>query len=134
MSVLMGEVTSSTDSFTGVTTKNTEMMRIAAIHERGRDSIVEYSLNLEISAPTVSYSAVGAFVLFEDGSIWKRESEELTVTYRNGYKYSCYISLSPEEVKLFSEKKIDKIKLYVFENSMSEVHAVQFQREVGELL
>lgn len=134
LSVLMGKVTTRTDSFTGGTTKNTEMMRSVAIYSEESDSLTEYGLNLEVDGLTVTYSAVGAFVLFQDGSIWKRENEEITATYRDGWKYSCYIYLTAEEVLLFSEKSIDIIKLYVFENSVSEAHAVQFKTEVVEVI
>ena len=133
LSVSVGKVSTRTDSFTGVTTMSTDVLRSAAIYANGSSEKMEYILNLEVSGSTVIYDGVGAFVLFQDGSVWKKEKAPISVTFRSEFKYYCYIDLTIEDMKLFSEKKIDKIKLYVFENSMSEAHSVQFKSEVGEV-
>ncbi len=134
VSVLYGGITETVDQFTGTTTKYTELLRGATLFTKQRDSVVEYGVNLEVSGAIASYEAVGAFVLFENGTLWKRESEPITLTYRDGYKYACYIPLTPEEVVMFSKNKIDKIKLYIFQFDLKEDHSLQFQNEVNMII
>ena len=133
VSILTAKVSESTDSFTGITTNSTDILRSTILYLK-TDSVTEYILNLEVSGSTVIYDGVGAFIQFKDGSLWERENKAIKCTYSNGFKYYAYIHLTLEEAKLFSEKEIEKIKLYVFEKTISESKAVQFKSEVFEIL
>jgi hypothetical protein len=73
----------------------------------------------------------GAFILFEDGKKWSKSVEIDVDATENGFEYTAFIPLINSDLKLLKSKKISKIKLYIFEQSMSEDDANMFIQDVN---
>ena len=77
-------------------------------------SKVRYYLSLDTKGSTLNYGIKGVYVLFTDKSKWNRLNEKIDVTYDDGYTYSSFIELFPNDLKLFQTKTISKFRLFIY--------------------
>lgn len=78
-----------------------------------------YYLSLEALGSTLNYGGTGVTILFTDKTKWSRPAEKIDVDYDSStyYKYSAFIKLTKEDLKLFQTKTIKKFKLYIYDNN-----------------
>ena len=75
-------------------------------------------LSLTSYGSTMNVGEKGLVLLFEDGTRFERPNAKISCDYDSGssvWRYSTFELISDEELKLFTEKKVDKYKLYIYE-------------------
>lgn len=77
-----------------------------------------YYLSLTTHGPTPVVDGKGVTILFADGSKWIKQDKIDVDADSDGYKYSAFITLSPADLLLFSNKKISKFRLYIFDEEV----------------
>lgn len=92
--------------------------------EKGK---IYYYLSIETTSPALSYGGKGVYVLFTDGTKWIKSTQKIDVDPGdNGFVYKAFISITPEDVKVFSKKPVKKFKLYVYDDIVEEKEAIDF--------
>jgi hypothetical protein len=107
------------DDFTDVVKFRTPLgndMSIIKVMEGARKPI--YYLNLETRGSTLNYNKKGVIVLFKDGTKWAKPEEEIDVKVVNGdgWGYRAFITLTEQDLQMFSTKEVDKFRLYIYDN------------------
>lgn len=95
-----------------------------------------YYLKLSVNGATLNVGESGAKVLFSNGDIWESDTEvkadvdELTMDWN----YYIFVSLTPDELELFSKNTIDLFRLYIYDRSLTKREANRFLKNVNELI
>jgi len=87
---------------------------------------IRYYLSLDTKGSTLNYGIKGVYVLFTDKSKWNRLNEKIDVSYDDGYAYSAFIELLPNDLKLFQTKTISKFRLYIYDEIIDFEDAENF--------
>lgn len=69
------------------------------------------------------YSGKGLFILFENGQKIIRPDEDVDCKYSSSndkYQYTVYLFPTDEEIEKIKSSKITEIKLYIFEDTVSD--------------
>lgn len=83
-----------------------------------------YDLRLQSYGNTPSVDGKGVIILFEDGTKMNKPAIKIDVGVdKSRYVYSAYIQLTETEVKSLSIKKINKFRLYVYDQELKQVYA-----------
>jgi len=86
----------------------------------------QYYLALDAIGSTLVYNATGVTILFTDSTKWQRASK-VTVKYHDGhYLYSTFITLTQADLVTFSNKRIKKYRLYIFDKDVNEFDGYKF--------
>jgi hypothetical protein len=114
------------DDFTNeviIRTPVTKKAVITKIISKDREDI--YYLHLFVMGKTIGSVGKGVYVMFDDGTKWIREEEEIKFdSYTDGTSvYRCIVSLSPEDLQTLADKKIAKFKLFIFVYEMKNNEA-----------
>lgn len=86
-----------------------------------------YYLSLRTQGNTININKTGVIILFQDGTKWTKESKIDADAGRNGFDYSAFISLNPNDLAIFSTKKIKKFRLYIYDQEISPRNAELFK-------
>lgn len=85
-----------------------------------KNSDTTYYLRLTSYGSTVNVDGKGVIILFDDGTKFEKPNAKIDVEVgKKDYDYSCFISLTKDEVKLFATKKISKYRLYIYDTTIN---------------
>jgi len=107
-----------TDDFTGEVTITSPILNdvsLLKVIKKGSSTPIYY-LDLETGGSTLNYNVKGVIVLFKDGSKWSKPEQKIDVRVSDGWRYSAFITLTQQDLQLFSSKEIDKFRLYIYDN------------------
>ncbi len=89
-----------------------------------------YSIHLNATGNTINFNIKGVIVIFDDGTKWTSD-DRVECDYDDGhYNYSTYLTLTEEDVIVFSTKKISKYRLYIYDKEIKEKEAERFRENV----
>ena len=106
------------DDFTNEITIRTDVLKPISITKVINNNKAVYYLSLQTMGSTVNYNIKGVYLLFTDGKKWVKLNEDIDIDYDDGFNYSTFIKLTPLELRLFQTKKVDKFKLYIYEQNV----------------
>jgi hypothetical protein len=90
-----------------------------------------YTLSLKAYGSTATVGGKGVIILFEDGTKINKPTVEIDVEANSSnFRYSVYITLSPNDLILLKTKTIAKFRLYIYDNSPDEYFALKFMNYV----
>lgn len=106
------------DEFEEKTTYITPILDDMVLSKHIKDNDVKYYLSLYTIGSTLNYGGKGVFVIFEDGTKWVKESEEIDVENIKGsnWGYKAFIPLNQKDLEIFSNKVVKKFRLYIYDN------------------
>ena len=107
-----------------------------SISEITEEGIVSYYLRVEQGGSTLNVDGTGLFLLFSDGTKWTKPNEKIDVGVgdNGNYIYSAFVSLTLEDLKIFSSKIITDNRLYIYDGTISTEAAKEFQEYVKCLI
>ncbi len=114
------------DDFSNEITFNTDLLKPVSLTKIIKGKNVVYYLSLQTKGSTINYNIKGVYLLFTDGKKWVKLNEAIDLNYSDGYTYSAFIRITPSELKLFQTKKIDKFKLYIYDEKFSSSDSDNF--------
>lgn len=126
--VLCKDLEKNVDDFTNEIKINSPIILNSEIspiifHKFQKGSNIRYILDLNTSGLTVNVGKFGAIILFEDGTKLTKNVEIDVDADEDGFDYSAWISLSSNDVKILSEKSIDKFRLYIYDEDIDSGQA-----------
>jgi hypothetical protein len=86
-----------------------------------------YYLSLRTQGSTININKTGVIILFQDGTKWSKDAKIEADAGRNGFDYSAFITLNPNDLAIFSSKKIKKFRLYIYDQEISPRNADLFK-------
>jgi hypothetical protein len=117
---VMKDIEKEVDDFTGDITMNTPITNDVSIMKVIKKGQIKptYYLDLETRGSTLNYNGKGVIVLFKDGTKWSKPDEKIDtkVVKGDGWGYRAFITLTEQDLRLFSTKEIDKFRLYIYDN------------------
>ncbi|WP_312297872.1 hypothetical protein [Chryseobacterium sp.] len=120
------------DDFTNEKTIRTPMTEgnnlapasLTKVSKKGRPSA--YYLSLRAYGNTVNVNERGIILIFEDNTKWIKNAEIDVEADKDSYEYSVFITLSQNDLKLFSSKRIKKFRLYIYDATLNAGFASKF--------
>jgi hypothetical protein len=114
----------SKDDFTGIIRFKTPPKQnrgcdIIAITDDGAPT--KYYLYLTTYGTTANVGENGVKILLRDGTIIEKDTEVDIQPTDNSFIYSAMVSLNIKEVVSLSKTKIDKFRLYIYDQSIEDV-------------
>lgn len=112
-------IESSYDEFEKETSFNTPYLYGVSLLKYIKNSKTTYYLSLSTIGYTYTTNRTGVVILFNDKTEFRKPSTKIdydALSSSSGYRYSAFIPLTIAEVKKFSQKKIYKFKLYIYES------------------
>lgn len=86
-----------------------------------------YYLSLQAYGTTINVGATGAIILFDNGTKMNKPTAKVDVEYDGtGYAYSTWIPLTEIEAKTLTTKKINKFRLYIYDEEVNPGFAEKF--------
>ena len=108
------------DDFTDDVTLRTPLMNDMSITKSIKKGSIKptYYLSLETRGSTLNYNGKGVIILFKDGTKWVRSEEKIDVKVvkGDGWGYRAFITLTEQDLQMFSTKEVDKFRLYIYDN------------------
>jgi len=86
-----------------------------------------YTLYLRANGSTLNVGESGVIILFEDGSKWTSQTKIDVDAASYGYNYNAYINLTSNDLSKFLDKKIDKYRLYIYDEEVDSSEAEKFK-------
>lgn len=85
-------------------------------------------ISLSSIGHSITYSASGVILLFDDGSKWDKPDAKVDVRVKDlgSYIYSVFIPLDDDDIQLFITKKIVKYGVYLFNTELKEKKAMKY--------
>lgn len=90
-----------------------------------------YYLSLHAPGGTATVDGKGAYVLFTDGTKWYRNVKISVDADSDGFQYSAFIPINKSDLVLFSQKKINKIRLYIYDSEIDSHESEKFKAYVN---
>jgi hypothetical protein len=124
-------ITKETDEFTGEVTYSSpisdgsKILDIGITKVRDKKTTVYY-LSLDATGSTLNTGERGVFLIFEDGTRWKKDVKISVRSGSENWRYSAFIRLTPQDIGLFSKKKVKKFRLYIYDNELSDWDSTWF--------
>lgn len=120
------------DEFTGViklSSPITDNNRLSSmvIHKNISKNKPFYYLSVRAFGSNVVLNGRGCTVLFTDGTKWTKSVKIDVDVNSDGYVYSAFITLTPTDLLIFSNKLIKKYRLYVFDEDIKLISAEKFK-------
>ena len=89
------------------------------------------SLSSFSSYLTINIDKIEIVMLFDDGTAYTfYNTMDVNVGPNNLWRYWVFHDLTPNEIEIFTSKKITDYKIYVFETSLSSEHSTTFQKSI----
>ena len=114
--MVCSELSREVDDMTGKISISSPILQNAVIYKDISKKSTVYYLSLKTTGSTCVVYEKGVTVLFTDGTKWIKPNEKIDVDADNGFNYSAFITLSKQDLLLFSTKKIKKFRLYIFDD------------------
>lgn len=120
------------DEFTNektISTPLTEATNLASVSlmkvsKKGKPSA--FYLSLRSYGNTLNVNEKGVILIFEDKTKWIKNAEIDVEAEKGSYEYSAFITLSQNDLKLFSSKRIKKFRLYIYDTTLNAGFANKF--------
>ncbi len=96
------------------------------IYKEINDSKSKYFLSLRTNGSTVNVDGTGVIILFSDGSKWTKPVKINVKAGKDNFIYTAFINLTPEDLNIFSTKKIKKYRLYIYDEIINPSDADKF--------
>jgi len=120
------EIKREEDDFTKDVRFYTPLLKSVSLTKFISKGKTHYYLSLSTHGSTLNFNIRGVYVLFADKTKWNRLSEKIDLDYDDGYEYSAFIELTPNELKLFQTKPINKFRLYIYDEVIDVEEAEKF--------
>lgn len=124
------------DEFTGEISAYTPLLKKASMMKFIKKGVTRYFLTLSTEGSTLTSYKTGVYVIFTDDTKWIKENEK--VDYKSsrgsGWNYTCFVTLTDNDLKLFATKKIKKFKLYIHTDDITEKDATEFMENVNKII
>lgn len=115
------EITKEYDEFENTTTWRSPLLKnISFTKVKYKDETVRMYLRITTYGSTLNVGEKGLTVIFEDGSRFERPAAEIDANTSSGYgwRYTAFVSIDDEDLKLFATKKVKAYKLYIYEGAL----------------
>lgn len=101
------------------------------IYKTIKNKVVSYYLSLHTIGRTLNVGKVGVNLLFSDGTKWNKQAKiDVDVNSGGGWKYSSYIKLNQNDLRLFSTKNVSSFRLYIYDNEVISSYSELFKTYV----
>lgn len=106
------------DDFTNEVTISSPVLKDISIIKIIKKGVPVYYLSLHSYGPTLNYGIKGVMLLFKDGTKWDKPDQKVDVKTTEGknWEYRAFITLNQADLNIFSNKIIDKYRLYIYDN------------------
>lgn len=94
---------------------------------------VYYYLSLTTYGGTVTLYEKDVYILFEDGTKWRKTEKIDCDASDNGYRYSAWITLNSLDLSTLKSKKIKKFRLYIHDQEVDQQLSDDFVSYVSEI-
>lgn len=134
--IICSKINKKTDDFTGRTIISSPLFESGknlpvAIFKSIVDDDVSYFLALQTYSLTVNVYKKGVIILFENGSKLTKKDVEIDVeASQRGYEYSALVPLTKAEAESLATKHIDKFRLYIYDEDVTQGFALKFTNYV----
>lgn len=119
------------DKYDGKITINSPLSKDVVLIKVIKNNQVSYYLSLSTIGRTLNIGKYGVNLIFKDGTKWNKQAKIDVETHSGGsWKYSAFIKLNSQDLKLFSNKYIDSFRLYIYDNERNGVYGKIFKEYV----
>lgn len=116
------DLESEVDDFTNEKKIFTPLLKDVSIMKIIKKGVPVYYLSLRTYGSTLNYRGKGVLLLFKDGTKWNKPEEKIDVKIAKGnWEYTAFVRLSQADVNLFSNKIINKFRLYIYDNKTPDI-------------
>lgn len=101
------------------------------------DKTIKYYLHVSLDDCHCTGNGTGLMIIFNDGTKFKRNNAKINMDYYYNcgmFTYSVILPLTMDEVEMFSQKEIKKLKMYIFEKKFAENESETFKKFVNCLI
>ncbi|MDH5825814.1 hypothetical protein [Sphingobacterium faecium] len=98
--------------------------------------VSSYYLSLNTHGSTYNVGDKGVIILFKDGTKLNKPLVDIDVSssYGSGWEYSAFIKLNQSDLNLLKTKSINKFRLYIYDDSLTEEISNNFKEIVKEII
>lgn len=124
------------DKFTGEKKFSTPILdSIRFVKKVSQEGAITYDLIPHVEDSFYTDKGHGLHILFKDGSKFSKPDKTIfgSRRYNGMIGYSAIVTITEEELKIFSEKLITDIRLYIFDSEIDKKSAIKF-REYAKCL
>jgi hypothetical protein len=91
-------------------------------------NVASYYLDLMTQGSTLFVGWKGAILVFTDGTKMKKPNAEIDIEVSDyGFRYTSFIELTRDDLKVLSSKTIDKFRLNIFDGEVNSKDARMFR-------
>jgi len=128
---LCNDISRSVDEFTGeikISSPLSEGSKLAPviIYKDINKTSTAYYLSLHTNGNTLNVGESGVIILLDDGTKINKSDKIDVEAADNGWDYRAFISLTQSDLQLLSTKKINKYRLYIYDETLSKWFAEKF--------
>jgi len=119
--LLCAKIERRVDKFTNEVTFNSPIgtgweTSAITVYKKINGSIITHSLYLRTYGSTVNVNSSGVIILFDDGTKINKPSVKIDVDVDGSrFLYSAYFSLTESDLKTLSTKRVDRFRLYIYD-------------------
>jgi hypothetical protein len=135
--LLCAKIERSVDKFTGEVTFNSPIgtgweTSAMTIYKTIKGSIITNSLYLRTYGSTVNVNSTGVIILFDDGTKINKPSVKIDVDVEGSrFIYGAYFALTESDLKTLSNKRVDRFRLYIYDEVVNPKKAEEFTHFVS---
>lgn len=122
------------DEFENEKKYNSPILNSVTIYKFIKKGVANYYLSLSTNGSTIVVDGIGAKILFTDGTKWSKNIKIDVDAGNDGFNYSAFIKLTPQDLKIFSTKKISQFRLYIFDQKITKDESEEFKNYVNCIL
>lgn len=89
-----------------------------------------YFLSIRTIGSTATVDGTGVTIIFDDGTKWSKPVKIDVKVNNSGFEYSAFIPLTTTDLNTFSQKKVTKFRLYVYDKNISSIDGEKFSSYV----
>ena len=129
-----------TDESTKETTAHTPFTQLGRVapmimYKQSDDDRKLFVLSLTTVGQTHHLGKKGVMIVLTDSTRWERKPTPIRVDQdAGGYQYSAHLAMTDEDIALFSERTIDKFRLFIYDRDVTDPEAETFAEQVGCLV
>jgi len=125
--IFCSKIDRSVDDFTDEIRLNSPILSAMTIYKIIDKADTRYHLSLRTYGNTVIVDGSGVIILFTDG-VKMTKSVKINVEAKSkGYEYSAFITLTEADLKTLSTKKVNKFRLYIYDENVDSGSADKFK-------
>jgi hypothetical protein len=89
-----------------------------------------YYMSIDVTGSTLNVGEKGVTILLNNGKKIDKPLEKIDVNYSDGYVYSAFIRLTPNDILLIKNNLITDVRLYIYDRNLS----IEMSKELQEYL